>query len=60
MIGIRNPSSTDEDPGSNSWNPKSTASDPESKSDLDSLTRGDIRVSYNLFDPHYGWPNRIP
>ena len=60
MIGIRNPSSTDEDPGSNSWNPKSTAWDPESKSDLDFLTRGDTSVSYNLCDPHYRWPNRIP
>ena len=53
MIGIRNPRSTDEDPGSNSWNPKSTSWDPKSKSDLDFLTRGDTRVSYNLFDPHY-------
>ena len=60
MIGIRNPSSTDEDPGSTTWNPKSTAWDPESKSDLDSLTPGDTRVSYNLSDPHYQWPNRIP
>ena len=60
MIGIRNLGSTDEDPGSNSWNPKSTALDPESKSDLDFLTRGDTSVSYNLCDPHYRWPNRIP
>ena len=60
MNGIRNPSSTDQDAGSNSWNPKSTAWDPESKSDLDSLTRGDTRVSYNLFDPQYRWLNRVP
>ena len=59
MNGIRNPSSTDEDPGSNSWNPKSTAWDPESKSDFDSLTRGDTSVNNNLFDPHHLWPNRI-
>ena len=43
-IRIRNPSSTEKDLESSNWNPESTAWIPESKSVLDSLTRGEMKL----------------
>ena len=43
-IGIRNPSSTEKDVESSTWNPEPTNLNPESKTVLDSLTWGNTRL----------------
>ena len=48
-IGIRNPSSTDNDLESSTWNPESMAWNSESKIVLDALSLGDVLRTVSLF-----------